>query len=136
MLNNCYKILLMLAVASFLSVACSKSNEESIPNLLGEWKGINHTVSDAKGFQEWEKVITISEQQDRRFRGHFEYSEGSVKFFGVIFPDNIGFAWVSENSKGYNVGKIMETDKISSCYIEAGEQATAGCVTLIREPNS
>ena len=136
MLNNRYKLLLMLAVASFLSVACMQSHNETIPNLLGEWKGINQTVSDAKGFQEWEKVVTISEQQDRRFRGNFEYSEGSVEFFGVIFPDNITFAWVSEKSKGYNVGKIMATDEISSCYIEAGEQATAGCVTLIREPNS
>ncbi|HJO89330.1 MAG TPA: hypothetical protein QF403_06760, partial [Alphaproteobacteria bacterium] len=38
-----------------------------IPELTGTWSGTNRTVSDLKGFKEWEKTIHITEQRDRRF---------------------------------------------------------------------
>ena len=141
MLNNYPKTFIALTIVSLLvlaalfPVACMQPGNDSIPNLSGEWKGINRTVSDQKGYLEWEKTVTISEQQDRRFKGHFDYSEGTIKFSGVIFMDNMSFAWVSEKSQGYNIGKILGDNKISSCYIESGKQATAGCAELIREPN-
>ena len=135
MLYNFYKILMAAVIVSFLSIAYSSDHGASIPNLVGEWKGMNSTVSDAKGYTEWEKVVVIDEQQDRRFKGHFSYSEGNVKFFGVIFPDNVSFAWVSEKSYGYNMGRILGANKIAACYVEAGKQATAGCSELTRDPN-
>ena len=132
MLNKYYRVIIALVCASLLSVGCMRSDNETVPNLVGEWKGMNHTISDSKGYLEWEKTLTISEQKDRRFKGAFDYSEGNVKFSGVIFGDNTSFAWVSEGSKGYNMGKILGDDKISACYVEAGEQATAGCAELMR----
>ena len=105
------------------------------PNLVGVWHGMNHTVSELKGYQEWEKTVHVTEQRDRRFRGYFEYSEGRVDFFGVVFPDASSFSWVSNTSKGYNLGRILGRDRISACYVEAGEQASAGCVELARKPD-
>jgi hypothetical protein len=54
-------------------------------------------------------------------------------FFGVIYPDNISFTWVSTNSRGFNHGRILGENTIGACYVEAWEQATAGCATLKRE---
>ncbi len=107
--------------------------DRKTPNLVGEWRGLNQTVSELKGFKEWEKTVYITEQKDRRFRGHFEYSEGRKDFFGVIYPDNRRFTWVASDSKGYNFGRIHRRNKISACYVEAWEEATAGCAILRRD---
>jgi len=93
--------------------------QQQIPNLVGRWSGENVTVSDLKGYKTWgDKVVQITEQTDRRFRGTFTYPDGTKNFFGVIYPDNISF-----------LGENM----ISACYVEAWEQATAGCTTLVRK---
>jgi hypothetical protein len=106
---------------------------DDVPNLVGTWVGENRTVSDKKGYKIWgEKTVEITEQQDRRFRGHFTYPVGTKKFFGVIYPDNISFTWVSSASKGYNHGRILGPDRIAACYVESGEDATAGCAELTR----
>ncbi len=106
---------------------------ETIPNLVGTWTGSNQTVSDLKGYKYWgEKTVYITEQEDRRFRGHFTYPDGTKNFFGVIYPDNRSFTWVASNSRGYNHGRILDGDKIGACYVEAWEQATAGCAELQR----
>lgn len=131
-----FGIMLLINIA-LLSVVFShhglkKSND--IPNLVGTWKGENLLVSDLKGYKEWgEKVIHITEQRDRRFRGTFTYPDGTKNFFGVIYPDNISFTWVASNSKGYNHGRILGKNQISACYVESWEQATAGCATLDRQ---
>lgn len=106
----------------------------NIPNLVGTWVGENRTVSDKKGYKIWgEKTVEITEQQDRRFRGHFTYADGTKNFFGVIYPDNISFTWVASDSKGYNHGRILGPDRIAACYVESGEEATAGCAELERK---
>jgi len=109
------------------------SDMDAIPDLTGTWKGTNYTISEDKGYQEWEKVVTITSQEDRRFRGSFDYSEGTIEFSGIIAPDNMNFMWVSKDSQGYNVGMVTGENTINSCYIEAGEQATAGCAVMVRE---
>ena len=107
--------------------------DEPIPNLVGTWIGENRTVSDKKGYRVWgQKTIEITEQQDRRFRGHFTYPEGTKHFIGVIYPDNTSFTWVAADSKGYNHGRILDADRIGACYVESGEEATAGCAELVR----
>ena len=109
-----------------------KTNE--IPNMVGTWKGQNLTVSELKGYKTWDnKVVTITEQQDRRFRGTFSYPDGTKNFFGVIYPDNKSFTWVSSNSHGFNHGRILGTDTIGACYVETWEEATDGCATLERQ---
>lgn len=113
--------------------ASTTSIQTDIPNLLGTWSGENNTISDKKGYKTWNKTIEITEQKDRRFKGHFTYSAGRKDFFGVIYPDNISFTWVVPNSRGYNHGRILTTTTISACYVESGIDATAGCAELTRQ---
>ncbi len=104
--------------------------EETIPSLLGTWSGKNNTISEKKGYKTRNKTIHVTEQKDRRFKGYFTYSGGRVDFFGVVYPDNKSFTWVSPGSRGYNHGRILTKEKISACFVEAGIDATAGCTTL------
>ena len=80
---------------------------EPIPNLVGNWNGSNKTFSELKGMKTWEKNVKIIEQNDRRFKGNFTYSDGTKNFYGIIHPDNITLTWVASNSRGYNIGKIF-----------------------------
>jgi hypothetical protein len=121
------------AISLAVGGAAAGAEEAGIPNLVGTWVGENRTVSDKKGYQIWgEKTVEITEQQDRRFRGHFTYPAGTKKFFGVIYPDDTSFTWVAADSKGYNHGRILGPDRIAACYVESGEDATAGCAGLTR----
>jgi hypothetical protein len=121
------------AISLAVGGAAAGAEEAGIPNLVGTWVGENRTVSDKKGYQIWgEKTVEITEQQDRRFRGHFTYPAGTKKFFGVIYPDDTSFTWVAADSKGYNHGRILGPDRIAACYVESGEDATAGCAELTR----
>lgn len=127
-----------ILAAAFAFVAATTGPQiaraaDPIPSLVGTWSGDNHTISDKKGLKTWKKTITITEQTDRRFRGHFVYSAGRKDFFGVVYPDNQTFTWVASDSKGYNHGKILAPDRIAACYVEPGEEATAGCAELVRE---
>jgi hypothetical protein len=107
---------------------------DMIPNIVGTWSGVNLTVSDEKGYKTWDnKTITITEQQDRRFRGTFTYADGTKNFFGVIYPDNKTFTWVSTQSKGFVHGQILGDLSIGACYVETYEHATAGCATLLKQ---
>ena len=110
-----------------------KSYSNEIPNLKGTWVGKNNTLSNQRGFRTWEKKVEILEQKDRRFKGTFSYTDGTKDFFGVIHPDNETFTWVAANSRGYNMGKILEKNRISACYVESGIDATAGCADLTRK---
>lgn len=124
-----------LAVLAFAAVTFdgARAEKDEIPNIVGTWIGENQTISDKKGYRDWgTKIIEITEQTDRRFRGQFSYEGGTVKFFGVIYPDNVSFTWVSPGSKGYNHGRILAADRMSACYVESGEEATAGCADLSR----
>ncbi|MCZ7594303.1 MAG: hypothetical protein M5U16_04815 [Hyphomicrobium sp.] len=124
---------LSLGLGSMAASAALADDRDRIPNLVGTWIGENRTVSDKKGYRVWgQKTIEITEQRDRRFRGHFSYPEGTKHFFGVIYPDNTSFTWVATDSKGYNHGRILGTDRIGACYVESGPEATAGCAELVR----
>lgn len=123
----------VLIVASSVT-GLARAADKDTPNLVGTWVGENRTVSDKKGYQVWgTKTVEITEQQDRRFRGHFTYPAGTKSFFGVIYPDNISFTWVASDSKGYNHGRILGPDRIAACYVESGPDATAGCADLTRK---
>lgn len=129
----------LLFISFFLS-ALTKANNcladpngDHVPNLLGTWSGENKTYSEKKGYANWNKTVVISEQKGRIFKGQFTYSDGTKHFFGVIYPDNISFTWVSLNSNGYNQGRIHSEDTLSACYTESGADATVGCAKLIRK---
>lgn len=125
----------LILIANSVAIYCLYCNKHTseIPNMVGTWSGENVTVSDLKGYKVWgEKVIYITEQTDRRFRGTFTYPDGTKNFFGVIYPDNKTFTWVASNSKGFNHGMILDDQTIGACYVESWEQATAGCATLTR----
>lgn len=106
-----------------------------IPNLVGTWVGENHTISNLKGLKTWKKTIKITEQTDRRFRGHFDYSAGRKEFFGIVYPDNTSISWVASDSRGYNHGRLLDGGtRMAACYVESGLDATAGCAELVRQP--
>ena len=134
-------LLWSLLIINSIAIACiyysnraENVDEQHIPNLIGTWSGENVTVSDEKGYKIWgEKVVHITEQTDRRFRGTFTYPDGTKNFSGVIYPDNISFTWVSTNSRGFNHGRILDENVIGACYVEAWEKATVGCATLTRK---
>ena len=108
-------------------------SSENIPNLVGTWVGVNKTVSEDRGYRSWEKKVEILEQDERRFKGKFSYTDGTKNFFGVIHPDNKTITWVATNSRGYNMGRLLDKNKISACYVESGIDATAGCAELTRK---
>lgn len=116
-----------------VSFCWATPNEGPIPNLVGTWTGENNTYSEKKGYSAWTKTVEISEQKGRIFKGKFTYSDGTKHFFGVIYPDNTSFTWVSVDSKGYNQGRILSKDSISACYVESGQDATVGCAELTRK---
>ena len=123
-----HTILTMFLFSNSMSIA-----SENIPNLVGTWVGINKTVSEDRGYRSWEKKVEILEQDERRFKGKFSYTDGTKNFFGVIHPDNTTITWVASNSRGYNMGKLLDQNKISACYVESGIDATAGCAELTRK---
>ena len=123
-----HTILTMFLFSNSMSIA-----SENIPNLVGTWVGINKTVSEDRGYRSWEKKVEILEQDERRFKGKFSYTDGTKNFFGVIHPDNKTITWVATNSRGYNMGKLLDKNKISACYVESGIDATAGCAELTRK---
>jgi hypothetical protein len=129
-----YLATLAFAVSGLVSPSSRAAEPAAIPNLVGTWVGENKTLSPQKGFKVWgEKTIEITEQQDRRFRGHFTYPAGTKYFVGIIYPDNTTITWVAADSKGYNHGHIFDGDHISACYVESGEDATVGCAELTRK---
>ena len=123
-----HTIFSMFLFSTSLSIA-----SENIPNLVGTWIGINKTISEDRGYRTWEKKVEILEQDERRFKGKFSYTDGTKNFFGVIHPDNKTITWVATNSRGYNMGKLLDQNKISACYVESGIDATAGCAELTRK---
>ena len=123
-----HTILTMFLFSNSMSIA-----SENIPNLVGTWVGINKTVSEDRGYRSWEKKVEILEQDERRFKGKFSYTDGTKNFFGGIHPDNKTITWVATNSRGYNMGKLLDQNKISACYVESGIDATAGCAELTRK---
>ena len=111
----------------------SAHSSENIPNIIGTWTGINKTISEQRGLRTWEKKVEIIEQDGRRFKGTFSYTDGTKNFFGVIHPDNQTITWVASNSRGYNLGKLISKNRLSACYVESGIDATAGCADLVRK---
>ncbi len=128
------KLKILINIFIFISLSYSFSySADHVPNLVGTWIGENETLSEQRGFRTWEKKVEILEQNGRRFKGSFSYTDGTKNFFGIIHPDNSTITWVASNSRGYNLGKILSKNRISACYVESGIDATAGCADLKRK---
>lgn len=108
------------------------AEDAAVPQLVGTWVGKTDTIGPQKGLRTRDRTVHITEQTDRRFKGYFDYEDGHKDIYGVIFLDNVSFAWVTTTSKGYSHGRILGADHIASCYVESGDQATAGCSDLKR----
>ena len=126
------KFLHTLLFFIFIFFITKNAFSEYIPNIIGTWKGINKSYSDEKGYRTWEKKITITEQNERIFKGIFTYADGEKNFLGTISSNNRNFYWVSPESKGYIHGEILNINKIEVCYTEAYRGAAVGCSILKR----
>jgi len=126
-----------LGLAFFLSAmvciaSAGPAAADEIPNMVGTWSGKNNTIGEKFGLRTRDRTVHITEQTDRRFRGYFDYDDGHKDIFGIVFPDNVSFAWTSPTSKASVQGRILAPDHIAACYIEGGPEATAGCSDLKR----
>ena len=121
------KFLHTLLFFIFIFFITKNAFSEYIPNIIGTWKGINKSYSEEKGYRTWEKKITITEQNERIFKGNFTYADGEKNFLGTIRSNNRNFYWVSPESKGYIHGEILNINKIEVCYTEAYRGALVGC---------
>ena len=74
-----HTIFSMFLFSTSLSIA-----SENIPNLVGIWIGINKTISEDRGYRTWEKKVEILEQDERRFKGKFSYTDGTKNFFAAL----------------------------------------------------
>ncbi|PPR33844.1 MAG: hypothetical protein CFH27_00139 [Alphaproteobacteria bacterium MarineAlpha6_Bin5] len=128
-MNKFIHILLFFIFIFFIT---KNAFSEYIPNIIGTWKGINKSYSEEKGYRTWEKKITITEQNERIFKGNFTYADGEKNFLGTIRSNNRNFYWVSPESKGYIHGEILNINKIEVCYTEAYRGAAVGCSILKR----
>lgn len=108
------------------------AHADAAPNLVGTWTGKTSSIGDTFGLRVRDRTVHITEQTDRRFRGYFTYEDGRKEFFGIVYPDNISFSWVSSTSKGTTHGRILAAEHIAACYVEPGAEATAGCSDLTR----
>ena len=122
----------LTCAAAFWLAATIAVPAADVPSLVGTWTGTTDSIGDTHGLRTRERTVHITEQTDRRFRGYFVYEAGRKDVFGIVFPDNVSFAWVSKASKGEVHGRILGPDHIAACYIEAGPDATAGCSDLTR----
>ena len=122
----------LVLVAAFGLAAVAAASAAEVPNLVGTWTGKTDSIGDEHGLRTRERTVHITEQTDRRFRGYFDYEAGHKDIFGIVFPDDTSFAWVSKASKGTVQGRILGPDQIAACYIESGADATAGCSDLKR----
>lgn len=120
----------LLAALSLQGAATARAAD--IPSMVGTWSGKTDSIGDAFGLRTRDRTVHITEQTDSRFRGYFDYEGGHKDFFGIVFPDNVSFAWTSTASKGSVQGRILAPDHIAACYIEGGPDATAGCSDLTR----
>ena len=102
-MNKFIHILLFFIFIFFIT---KNAFSEYIPNIIGTWKGINKSYSEEKGYRTWEKKITITEQNERIFKGNFTYADGEKNFLGTIRSNNRNFYWVSPESKGYILSLI------------------------------
>ena len=113
--------------------AAAPAAADDIPNLVGTWVGENRTVSDKKGYKIWgEKTVEITEQQDRRFRGHFTYPAGtrssSVSSIRTT-PHSLGSPPTAKaTTTAASSGPTVSPPAMWS----SGEDATAGCAELTR----
>ena len=126
------KFLHTLLFFIFIFFITKNAFSEYIPNIIGTWKGINKSYSEEKGYRTWEKKITITEQNERIFKGNFTYADGEKNFLGTIRSNNRNFYWGSPESKGYIHGEILNINKIEVCYTEAYRGAAVGCSILKR----
>ena len=126
------KFLHTLLFFIFIFFITKNAFSEYIPNIIGTWKGINKSYSEEKGYRTWKKKITITEQNERIFKGNFTYADGEKNFLGTIRSNNRNFYWVSPESKGYIHGEILNINKIEVCYTEAYRGAAVGCSILKR----
>ena len=120
--------LAILAVAIPVSAARAET-----PNLVGTWKGTSERVNAKGEYSERDKVIAIVDQKGRRFHGVARDARGTEKFIGVIRSDDATFYWVDAEDVGQVQGRILDADRIETCYLESGKHAIAACSILSRE---
>jgi hypothetical protein len=112
---------------------CGVAAAGDAPDLTGTWRGYSVQITNQQGYRAQENTITITDQNGRRFRGEVKHAGGTENFIGVIRSNNRKFYWVDVEDEGHVVGEIIRPNVIETCYLDAGEDAVAGCTLLTRQ---
>lgn len=128
----------LFAIASAIALGgatlYSPAASAGAPDLKGEWRGYTAQITSETDYYSRENVINITDQNGRRFEGSVKHAGGTEEFIGVIRSDNKTFYWVDLADDGRVHGKVIGEDVIETCYLDAGEDAVAGCTILTRRP--
>ena len=119
----------VLGAAAFFGFA----KAHDVPDLTGAWIGHSVQVSAKHGYVERENTINITDQNGRRFQGTVTHAGGTEKFIGIIGSKYRKFYWVDVEDDGIVFGKILRRDVLETCYLDPGQDAVAGCSTLVRQ---
>lgn len=125
----------LIAVAGFAGSAAARGGGGGggVVDLTGTWKGYSDQITKKDGYVERENTITITDQKGRRFKGTVTHAGGTEEFIGIIRAHHGKFYWVDVDDDGIVFGRVVGPDVIETCYLDPGEDAVAGCSTLVRQ---
>ena len=120
------RLILCIALFSFMFTAGICLADSSIPNLLGKWalKGERLVVgktgapesktASTVNYHPFAAEITIDKQQGRMFQGTFTRQNETEKIVGIIGMDNKTIHLIDED--GYQDAKIINKNRIQGVH--------------------
>lgn len=138
----CVIWVLALAIVGFSATASAGE-----PSLLGKWT-CDYVVGTPQGNHTARLVLVIDRQDGANFSGTKTWfrldgsrgenkgaavSSASEKVLGVIDYDHSGIHIVEESESGRYVGKLVKGNTLQLVFTDAGSEARAARVKLVRE---
>lgn len=127
----------LLIVSATLAISfVAPAMAADVPSLVGTWKGPSDGVGTEDGFRTGDVTIVVSEQKGRSFRAKILYpsddgKEAGEDILGTIAPDGRNVYFVGD--EGFHLSTLSGTT-LDVCYLEAAEDAFAGCSSLQKQP--
>ena len=121
---------LALALGGLMAAADARATD-SVPDLVGTWKGGGLGVGKQEGFVDTPVTLVIEEQRERAFRGKKTHSEGEEGFYGAVLADGRTLL-ITDDGDGQSTGSILSANSIEVCYTESGDDAQVFCRVLTR----
>ncbi len=136
-----------LCLLALALVGLSTAARAGEPSLLGTWTG-DYVIGTPQGTHKARVVLVIDKQDGANFSGTKTWSRldgskgenkgaavssASEKVLGVIDFDHAGIHIVEEAESGRYVGKLVKGNTLQLVFTDAGSEARAARVKLVRE---